>query len=87
MVELLKQPQFQPYPVAEQVVSIFAGTKGFLDKLAVSKVPAFEKALLKHFRDEFPEILEEIGATGAISDELSAKISEVMKNFTDRYEA
>jgi F-type H+/Na+-transporting ATPase subunit alpha len=85
MVELLKQPQFRPYPVAEQVVSVFAGTKGFLDGLPVSKVAAFERALLDHFRHELPEILDEITAKGAISDELSATISEAMKKFTERY--
>src|SRR5690606_15173933 len=46
MVELLKQPQYQPYETVDQVISIFAGTKGYLDDVPVKQVPAFEKAML-----------------------------------------
>ena len=80
MVELLKQPQYQPFPVEEQVVSIFAGSKGYLDDLAVSRVAEFEQTLLAQFRDEFPEILEEIREQQVISDELAEKIGEVIAN-------
>ncbi len=85
MVELLKQPQYQPYSVAEQVVSIFAGTKGFLDDLEVSQVAAFEKALLGHVRDEFPEILEEITREKSISDELGDTLGKVVGNFVTQF--
>ena len=81
MVELLKQPQYQPYSVEEQVVSIFAGTKGYLDDIEVAQVPAFERQLLAHFRDEFPELLEEIRDKQSISDELGEKLAEVAGNF------
>jgi len=81
MVELLKQPQYRPYSVEEQVVSIFAGTQGFLDDLEVSAVPRFETALLIHVRDEFPEVLEEIRDSGQISDELNATLKEIIGNF------
>ncbi len=84
MVELLKQPQYQPFSVAEQVVSIFAGTKGYLDDLEVSQVSAFEKALLAHIRDEFPEVLEEIAAKRTISDELEATLNELVGKFKTR---
>ena len=53
-VELLKQPQYQPYNVNEEVLSIFAGTRGFLDDVPVKDVPKFETALLKHFVDRAP---------------------------------
>ncbi len=79
LVELLKQPQYRPYPITDQILSIFAGTQGFLDDLPLNKVPAFEKVMLAVFRDEHPEIAEELARTGALSDELNAKIREVIK--------
>ena len=81
MVELLKQSQYSPFGVEYQVISIFAGSKGFLDDLEIEKVAQFEAELHQHRRDEFPEILEEIVSTGKISDELSEQISAVMTNF------
>ena len=81
MVELLKQPQYRPYPVEEQVVSIFAGTKGLLDSLPPGKVLAFEAELLKHFRNEFPELLDEIREKKALSDELTEKITKIIEDF------
>ena len=81
MVELLKQSQYSPFGVEYQVISIFAGSKGFLDDLEIEKVAQFEAELHQHLRDEFPEILEEIVSTGKISDELSEQISAVMTNF------
>src|SRR5205823_9522839 len=63
MVELLKQPQYKPYNVNEEVLSIFAGTRGFLDDVPVKDVPKFELALIKHFADEHPEIVETLDRT------------------------
>ncbi|HKI86786.1 MAG TPA: F0F1 ATP synthase subunit alpha [Thermoanaerobaculia bacterium] len=85
MVELLKQAQFHPYPVEEQVVSIFAGTQGYLDDLEVKEVAPFEKALLTHFRDEEPEILEEIVSAGTLSDELVEKLRRGIEGFKSGY--
>ena len=81
MVELLKQPQYQPYNVNEQVISIFAGTRGFLDDVPVREVLAFEAAMLKHFRDEYPEILDELDRTRDIPDALAEKIGQVIRDF------
>ncbi len=85
MVELLKQPQYAPFAVADQVVSIFAGSKGYLDDLPVGKVGDFERGLLDHVRDEFPEILEAILKKGKISDELAETIGEVVGNFKTQF--
>src|SRR5580704_8114642 len=60
MVELLKQGQYQPMPVEEQVVSLFAGTQGFLDTLPVEQVARFEAELLQHIRDQHGDILDQI---------------------------
>ena len=69
MVELLKQGQYTPLPVNEQVCMIFAGTKGYLDSITIADVPQFEKDLLEFIRDQKPEILDAISETGAIRDE------------------
>jgi F-type H+-transporting ATPase subunit alpha len=81
MVELLKQPQYQPYNVNEQVVSIFAGTRGFLDDVPVREVARFEAALLKHFRDEYPEILDELESKRDLPEPLAERISQVIRDF------
>ena len=85
MVELLKQAQYRPFPVEEQIVSVFAGTKGLLDKLEVSQVLAFETELLKHFRDEFPEVLDQLRESGALDDDLSARMTEIINDFRGQY--
>ncbi|HKV06625.1 MAG TPA: F0F1 ATP synthase subunit alpha [Thermoanaerobaculia bacterium] len=81
MVELLKQPQYQPYHVNEQVLSIFAGTRGFLDDIPVREVLRFEAAMLKHFRDEHPEILDELEAKRDVPDALAEKIGHIIRDF------
>ncbi len=85
MVELLKQPQYSPLSLPEQVVSVFAGTQGLLDDLEVSQVLAFEKALLAHVHAEFPEILDEIDKTGQLSEELGESIRTVVSNFKSQF--
>jgi F-type H+-transporting ATPase subunit alpha len=78
MTELLKQPQYSPYEVVDQVVSIYAGTKGFLDSLPTNKVLEFEKALLRYFHDEYPEVLEEVLKKRKLDDELEASLRKVI---------
>jgi F-type H+-transporting ATPase subunit alpha len=85
LVELLKQPQYQPYSVTDQILSIFAGTQGFLDDLPVEKVDAFEKHMLSVFRDEHPEVAEELGRTGALTEALDTKIREVLREAKARF--
>ncbi len=85
MVELLKQPQYRPYSVEDQVLSIFAGSKGLLDDLPVDQVGEFESKLLKHIRNEFPEVVEELGETAVISDELGENITGLMRNFKNQF--
>ena len=60
MVELLKQQQYQPMDVADQVVSIYAGTRGYLDDVPVDRVREFELGLLTFVRDRKPELLKDI---------------------------
>ena len=85
MVELLKQAQYRPYPAEEQIISLFAGTQGLLDDLEVSQVLAFETELLKHFRDEFPEVPGELRDSGKMDDDLAEKITGVINDFRGQY--
>ena len=86
MVELLKQAQYSPLKVEEQVVSIFAGTQGLLDPIEVAQVPTFETSMLDHFRDEFPEVLDEIREKQVISEELGEQITKIIGDLQTHWE-
>ena len=81
MVELLKQPQFEPYHVVDQLISIFAGTKGFLDDLPLSKVAQFEKELLEQVRLRFGQVREELIEKAELTDELEQKLVRLITDF------
>jgi F-type H+-transporting ATPase subunit alpha len=85
LTELLKQPQFQPLPVEEQVVSIFAGVKGYLDKIKVEDVNRFEKVLLDSIRGKGADILSTIRnekqISSATEERLRAFLDDFAKNF------
>lgn len=84
MVELLKQAQYKPYNVTDQIVSIFCGVNGYLDNLPESRVAEFETALLKHVRDEFPEIVTELDEKKELPP-VQDKLHEIIKNFKPRF--
>jgi F-type H+-transporting ATPase subunit alpha len=69
IVEVLKQTDNNPFPVEEQVTIIYAVTKGYMDKVPVAKIRAFREFLLKHFRDQYPELLKEIREKREIQSE------------------
>ncbi len=85
LTELLKQPQFSPLKVEEQVAVIFAGVNGYLDRLAVNQVGKFEQGLLAHMRSEGKAVLDAIRKDKQLSDEtranLKAQIDAFAKNF------
>jgi F-type H+-transporting ATPase subunit alpha len=81
MVELLKQGQFVPMRVEDQVVSIFAGVRGLLDDIEVSRVAEFEKGLLKFVHEKYPDIFRELVDKGSISDDLDAKLRKAVGEF------
>jgi F-type H+-transporting ATPase subunit alpha len=81
MVELLKQPQYEPMPVEEQVVVIYAGTRGHLDPLPVSEVRSYEKGLLEHLRVQRPEVLKQIREKQDLPDEIAKALDEVIAEF------
>jgi len=82
LTELLKQPQYKPVPVEEQVVVIFAGTKGYLDKVAVRDVGRFESSMLGAMRERAPDILASIRTEKALSDALTAKLKTFLDDFS-----
>jgi len=79
LTELLKQPQFAPFPVEEQVVSIYAGTRGYLDKLAVNQIGRFEQQLLQTLRASHKEILDGIRKEKALTPDLEGKLKAVLE--------
>lgn len=87
MVELLKQPQFSPMSVGEQVVTILAGSSGLLDEIAVASVSAFVTDMLHWLNERHPDFVDEINKTGELSDELAAKITERIREFKGAYKS
>jgi len=85
LTELLKQPQFQPMPIEEQVVAIFAGTQGFIDSVPTADVTRYEAALLSFMRSEKPEILARIRDTKALDDETSASLKSALGDFGKQF--
>jgi F-type H+-transporting ATPase subunit alpha len=81
LTELLKQQQYRPLPVEEQVVAIYAGVRGYLDKLPVNKVTEFEERLLSEVRANGEDLLETIRTEGEISDATEAKLKEFVDKF------
>jgi len=87
LVELLKQPQYQPMPAEKMVASLYAGTRGYLDAVPVDKVLEFERQLLGFLERKHPEILSEIKEKKVISPELDEKMATVMKEFAAGFQA
>src|SRR4051794_5322261 len=80
LTELLKQPQYRPLPVEEQVVAIFAGVRGYLDRIPLGKVRAFEDGLLSLLRGKNVEILNGIRDSRDLSDDLAGKLKSVVES-------
>jgi F-type H+-transporting ATPase subunit alpha len=85
MVELLKQPQYEPLHFADQVISIYAGTNGYFDKVPVNKVAEAEKGLLEFMRQEKSEVRNEIIETESLADELIESLKAALSEFQDRF--
>jgi F-type H+-transporting ATPase subunit alpha len=81
LVELLKQPQFQPMSLSKQITVLFAGTRGFIDKYEVEKVRIYEQQLLSFVESNHPAIMKEIEEKKVISPELEKKMKEVLTEF------
>jgi len=85
LTELLKQPQYQPLAVEEQVAVIFAGVEGFLDKIGLKQVTEFEGRWLETVRDKGADILKAIREEGALSDDTKSKLTSLLEDFTKNF--
>jgi F-type H+-transporting ATPase subunit alpha len=85
LTELLKQAQFSPLRVEEQVAVIYAGVNGYLDKLALADVGRFENGLLAYMNSEGKAILEEIKDKKALSDELKAQLKDAVDTYAKNF--
>jgi F-type H+-transporting ATPase subunit alpha len=81
LVELLKQPQFQPMSLAEEVLIIFAGTRGYLDKYEVAKVRDYEVQVIAFAKNKYPQIMDEIDNKMIISPELEKQLKDMLTEF------
>ena len=87
LTELLKQSQYAPLSVAEQVLSIYAGTRGYMDGIAVKDVNAFESGLIDHARSSHANLLDEIDKTGLLSEESESQMVELLDSYTKNFAA
>lgn len=82
---LLKQPQYRPMPVEEQVVVIYAGTRGYLDTVDMGKVEEYESRLLEQMRASSPDILESIRSEKKIEEKNEEKLKAFLADFTKNF--
>ncbi|MEO8686319.1 MAG: F0F1 ATP synthase subunit alpha, partial [Devosia sp.] len=87
LTELLKQPQFSPLKMEEQVAVIFAGANGYLDSLPVNKVADFEKSVLSALRGKYASLLTAIATEKALSDDLRAQLKAALDDVKKTYAA
>jgi len=85
LTELLKQPQYTPLPIEEQVVSIFAGVNGYTDTIAVNDITNFESRMIDEIRTKGSDILASIRADKQLSEETEAKLRKFMEDFVKSY--
>ena len=84
MVELLKQPQYQPMNVVDQIISIFAGTQGFLDKVPVNRVQEWERNFLDHMHGEGKSLWDQIADNLTLTDEIRSALGDAIEAFNKR---
>ena len=87
LTELLKQPQYKPFSVEEQVAVIYAGTRGYLDGIPTASVQAFQDGLLSKLKTSYPGFLEGIRKEKALSPALEATLKEALADFTKTFAA
>jgi F-type H+-transporting ATPase subunit alpha len=85
LVEILKQPQYQPLPVEKQVLIIYAGTNGMLDDLPVEQIRQFETELYQFLDTSQASLLQELREKKAMDDQLKATINSLLKEFKQRF--
>ena len=85
LTEVLKQPQYEPYPVEQQVVVVFAGVRGYLDAIEVKDITRFEAEMLSELRDKHADVLKAIRTEGEISKDTEGKLKKFFDGFTKSF--
>jgi F-type H+-transporting ATPase subunit alpha len=85
LTELLKQPQYRPMPIEEQVASIYSGTQGFLDAVEVKDVVRYEEAMLSFLRAEHADVLKSIRDSKQLDDDTAAKLKDALTTFGNQF--
>ena len=84
LTELLKQDQYSPMTVAEQVISVYTGVKGYLDDVDLSKIKSFEKNVVEKIKSEKPEIIESIQSSGKLEENTEKLLVNVIEDYKKR---
>jgi F-type H+-transporting ATPase subunit alpha len=85
LVEILKQPQYQPLPFEQQVLVLYAGTQGYVDTLPVSKVGAYQEGLISYFETEKKATMDELRASKALDESVVRAFKEGIKAFGEKF--
>jgi F-type H+/Na+-transporting ATPase subunit alpha len=85
LTELLKQPQFKPVSIEDQVISLFAGVRGYLDGIDIGKIGAYERQLLSEIRARSPEIVDSIRNDREIKSDTEKKLIAFLDSFTKNF--
>jgi F-type H+-transporting ATPase subunit alpha len=86
LTELLKQPQYQPVSLAHQVMTLYAGTHGYCDDVAIDKMGQWEKDLMQFMDTQYPQVGEDIAQTQKITEENEAVMKEALEAFNEGWE-
>ena len=81
LVELLKQPQYKPLSVAQQIISIFAGVRGLVDDIAVGDIQKFESGLINFIEDKHKSLIDKIHDAKKLDDETEAQVKAAIEEF------
>ena len=81
LTELLKQDQYSPMTVAEQVISVFTGVKGYLDDVEISKIKQFETDIIEKVKSDKPEIIEAIQSSGKLEEDTEKLVAQIIEEY------
>ena len=81
LTELLKQDQYSPMPVAQQVIAVFAGVRGFLDDVELINIKSIEKKIYEEIKSSSPDIIDSINNTGKLEEEIEKKLTSIIEQF------
>ncbi|MBS0013325.1 MAG: F0F1 ATP synthase subunit alpha, partial [Desulfobacterales bacterium] len=85
LVEILKQPQYQPLPLEKQVLILYAGAKGFLDKLPINTLAKYEAGLYQFVESRYPDILSGISEKREITDDIDQQLQKALAEYGEEF--